>query len=461
MKKIYLLLVLCTFILSCTSNEDSKLVTNNTILTSKDSIKHEISLLIGKTIIDKNAREEFLNITAAINDKRNSISLAALLNSTENITAHEKRMIQSKNQNKSVALSSFKERFNYVLNSEKKNTPAINNLKSKNSTTNKGVFSLFNELAKENLEIVIPYLEDFDMNDTNEISVTYDPEIRDDWNIGTKFEYNDQEILLSEVDVIIDDEYAYENNTLFVRSIPDYVIEDRVYVAPIPDVNTTVITGNDPYITPGSQFWLTQNTDHTKITENDVLLVTIPKIRMNGHLGNMFTSNLISIVRGSGDIATNSDPNSGFLANSHDVITYFEISKYNARNNIWTKLNATFDADWDVHEASQQIVFMNHKRNAYNEEDSKLSATVAIGFDKTTNTITYEPKFNLEWKMNSKQNSKIRFHTELSRKDVLSHLFGDFFGNDVQTEESIYLPYSIRSAGMFQYYFKVHLTKID
>jgi hypothetical protein len=461
MKKIYLLLVLCTFILSCTSNEDSKLVTNNTILTSKDSIKHEISLLIGKTIIDKNAREEFLNITAAINDNRNSISLAALLNSTENITAHEKRMIQSKNQNKSVALSSFKERFNYVLNSEKKNTPAINNLKSKNSTTNKGVFSLFNELAKENLEIVIPYLEDFDMNDTNEISVTYDPEIRDDWNIGTKFEFNDQEILLSEVDVIIDDEYAYENNTLFVRSIPDYVIEDRVYVAPIPDVNTTVITGNDPYITPGSQFWLTQNTDHTKITENDVLLVTIPKIRMNGHLGNMFTSNLISIVRGSGDIATNSDPNSGFLANSHDVITYFEISKYNARNNIWTKLNATFDADWDVHEASQQIVFMNHKRNAYNEEDSKLSATVAIGFDKTTNTITYEPKFNLEWKMNSKQNSKIRFHTELSRKDVLSHLFGDFFGNDVQTEESIYLPYSIRSAGMFQYYFKVHLTKID
>lgn len=461
MKKIYLLLVLCTFILSCTSNEDSKLVTNNTILTSKDSIKHEISLLIGKTIIDKNAREEFLNITAAINDNRNSISLAALLNSTENITAHEKRMIQSKNQNKSVAISSFKERFNYVLNSEKKNTPAINNLKSKNSTTNKGVFSLFNELAKENLEIVIPYLEDFDMNDTNEISVTYDPEIRDDWNIGTKFEFNDQEILLSEVDVIIDDEYAYENNTLFVRSIPDYVIEDRVYVAPIPDVNTTVITGNDPYITPGSQFWLTQNTDHTKITENDVLLVTIPKIRMNGHLGNMFTSNLISIVRGSGDIATNSDPNSGFLANSHDVITYFEISKYNARNNIWTKLNATFDADWDVHEASQQIVFMNHKRNAYNEEDSKLSATVAIGFDKTTNTITYEPKFNLEWKMNSKQNSKIRFHTELSRKDVLSHLFGDFFGNDVQTEESIYLPYSIRSAGMFQYYFKVHLTKID
>lgn len=299
------------------------------------------------------------------------------------------------------------------------------------------------------------------MNDTNEISVTYDPEIRDDWNIGTKFEYNDQEILLSEVDVIIDDEYAYENNTLFVRSIPDYVIEDRVYVAPIPDVNTTVITGNDPYITPGSQFWLTQNTDHTKITENDVLLVTIPKIRMNGHLGNMFTSNLISIVRGSGDIATNSDPNSGFLANSHDVITYFEISKYNARNNIWTKLNATFDADWDVHEASQQIVFINHKRNAYNEEDSKLSANVAIGFDKTTNTITYEPKFNLEWKMNSKQNSKIRFHTELSRKDVLSHLFGDFFGNDVQTEESIYLPYSIRSAGMFQYYFKVHLTKID
>lgn len=461
MKKIYLLLVLCTFILSCTSNEDSKLVTNNTILTSKDSIKHEISLLIGKTIIDKNAREEFLNITAAINDNRNSISLAALLNSTENITAHEKRMIQSKNQNKSVAISSFKERFNYVLNSEKKNTPAINNLKSKNSTTNKGVFSLFNELAKENLEIVIPYLEDFDMNDTNEISVTYDPEIRDDWNIGTKFEFNDQEILLSEVDVIIDDEYAYENNTLFVRSIPDYVIEDRVYVAPIPDVNSTVITGNDPYITPGSQFWLTQNTDHTKITENDVLLVTIPKIRMNGHLGNMFTSNLISIVRGSGDIATNSDPNSGFLANSHDVITYFEISKYNARNNIWTKLNATFDADWDVHEASQQIVFMNHKRNAYNEEDSKLTATVAIGFDKTTNTITYEPKFNLEWKMNSKQNSKIRFHTELSRKDVLSHLFGDFFGNDVQTEESIYLPYSIRSAGMFQYYFKVHLTKID
>lgn len=461
MKKIYLLLVLCTFILSCTSNEDSKLVTNNTILTSKDSIKHEISLLIGKTIIDKNAREEFLKITADINDNRNSISLAALLNSTENITAHEKRMIQSKNQNKSVALSSFKERFNYVLNSEKKNTPAINNLKSKNSTTNKGVFSLFNELAKENLEIVIPYLEDFDMNDTNEISVTYDPEIRDDWNTGTKFEFNDQEILLSEVDVIIDDEYAYENNTLFVRSIPDYVMEDRVYVAPIPDVNTTVITGNDPYITPGSQFWLTQNTDHTKITENDVLLVTIPRIRMNGHLGNMFTSNLISIVRGSGDIATNSDPNSGFLANSHDVITYFEISKYNARNNIWTKLNATFDADWDVHEASQQIVFMNHKRNAYNEEDSKLSATVAIGFDKTTNTITYDPKFNLEWKMNSKQNSKIRFHTELSRKDVLSHLFGDFFGNDVQTEESIYLPYSIRSAGMFQYYFKVHLTKID
>lgn len=299
------------------------------------------------------------------------------------------------------------------------------------------------------------------METNKEISVTYDPEVRDDWNIGNRYEFNDNGEIVSGKQVVINDDYAYENNTLFVRNIPDYVLEDKVYVAPIPNVKTSLLATTDPYIAPGSPFWLNQNVDHTKISEKDVLLVTIPKIKMIGHLGNMFTSNLISIVRGTGDIATNSDPNSGFLANSHDVISYFEISKHNAKKKNWVELNATFDGDWDVHEASQQIVFMNHKRNAYNDEDSKLSATVAIGYDKTTNTITYDPKFNLEWKMTSKKNSKIRFHSELSRKDVLSHLFGDFFGNGVQTEESIDKPYSIRSAGMFQYYFKVHLTKID
>lgn len=430
-------------------------------LTPKDSIKNEISILIGKTILDKNARKEFLEITSNITDNRNSISLAALLNSNENLSIHEKRMITSKYQNKSTPTSFFKERFNSVLNTEKKNTPAINKLKEKNLITSKGVSSLLNILAKENLEIVVPYLEDFDMDSNKEISVTYDPEVRDDWNFGNKFEFNDNGEIVSGKQVVINDDYAYQNNTLFVRSIPDYVLEDKVYVAPIPNVKTSLLATTDPYIAPGSQFWLTQNVDHTKISEKDVLLVTIPKIKMNGHLGNMFTSNLISIVRGSGDIATNSDPNSGFLANSHDVISYFEISRHNARKKNWVELNATFDGDWDVHEASQQIVFMNHKRNAYNDEDSKLSATVAIGYDKTTNTITYDPKFNLEWKMTSKKNSKIRFHSELSRKDVLSHLFGDFFGNGVQTEESLDKPYSIRSAGMFQYYFKVHLTKID
>ncbi|WP_374505302.1 hypothetical protein [Flavobacterium sp.] len=460
MKQIFISIFLCSFLFSCTSIENLEPMENATNLTPKDSIKNEISILIGKTILDKNARKEFLEITSNITDNRNSISLAALLNSTENLSIHEKRMITSKYQNKSIPTSFFKEKFNSILNTEKKNTPAINNLKEKNSITSKGVSSLLNILAKENLEIVVPYLEDFDMDSNKEISVTYDPEVRDDWNFGNKFEFNDNGEIVSGKQVVINDDYAYQNNTLFVRSIPDYVLEDKVYVSPVPKVATS-ITSTDPYITPGSQFWLTQNVDHTKISEKDVLLVTIPKIKMNGHLGNMFTSNLISIVRGSGDIAINSDPNSGFLANSHDVISYFEISKHNARKKNWVELNATFDGDWDVHEASQQIVFMNHKRNAYNDEDSKLSATVAIGYDKTTNTITYDPKFNLEWKMTSKKNSKIRFHSELSRKDVLSHLFGDFFGNGVQTEESKDKPYSIRSAGMFQYYFKVHLTKID
>lgn len=328
---------------------------NATNLAPKDSIKNEISILIGKTILDKNARKEFLEITSNITDNRNSISLAALLNSNENLSIHEKRMITSKYQNKSMPTSYFKERFNNILNTEKKNTPAINNLKEKKSITSKGVSSLLNILAKENLEIVVPYLEDFDMDSNKEISVTYDPEVRDDWNFGNKFEFNDNGEIVSGKQVVINDDYAYQNNTLFVRSIPDYVLEDRVYVAPMPNV-TTSITSTDPYITPGSQFWLTQNVDHTKISEKDVLLVTIPKIRMNGHLGNMFTSNLISIVRGSGDIATNSDPNSGFLANSHDVISYFEISKHNARNNIWTDLNATFDGDW---------MFMKHLNKLY------------------------------------------------------------------------------------------------
>lgn len=461
MKQIFILISLCSFLFSCTSIENIEPIENATNLTPKDSIKNEISILIGKTILDKNARKEFLEITSNITDNRNSISLAALLNSTENLSIHEKRMIASKYQSKAIPLSSFKERFNSILYSEKKNTPAINNLKEKNSITNKGISSILNILAKENLEIVVPYLEDFDMETNKEISVTYDPEVRDDWNIGNRYEFNDNGEIVSGKQVVINDDYAYENNTLFVRNIPDYVLEDKVYVAPIPNVKTSLLATTDPYIAPGSPFWLNQNVDHTKISEKDVLLVTIPKIKMIGHLGNMFTSNLISIVRGTGDIATNSDPNSGFLANSHDVISYFEISKHNAKKKNWVELNATFDGDWDVHEASQQIVFMNHKRNAYNDEDSKLSATVAIGYDKTTNTITYDPKFNLEWKMTSKKNSKIRFHSELSRKDVLSHLFGDFFGNGVQTEESIDKPYSIRSAGMFQYYFKVHLTKID
>lgn len=120
MKQIFILISLCSFLFSCTSIENIEPIENATNLTPKDSIKNEISILIGKTILDKNARKEFLEITSNITDNRNSISLAALLNSTENLSIHEKRMIASKYQSKAIPLSSFKERFNSILYSEKK-----------------------------------------------------------------------------------------------------------------------------------------------------------------------------------------------------------------------------------------------------------------------------------------------------------------------------------------------------
>ena len=459
MKKYLLLIAVGIFTLnSCEREdkiEDNSLEMNYSAKSNKIEAMKEFAQLLGKTLSDKENRKYLVDLIHQRGDNSEAVTANALLG--KNISKEELLLLsRNKNNIKISAKESFKKT---LINEVRKNIDQYPNLKSQlkkinASTTQRTIEDTYDELseyyASQGLDVYFPYEENFNLEDENTITLTWDPMIEQNYNSGYQSVngiYGLQPI------AIINDDFAYNNPVLVVR--PAVYIESAI--ASDPNPNPVIISNNPPnWAFQGWQGFLNFNVDHTKIMDADVLKVNIPKIRLMEHLGTFLTPTTITLVRSSANLTTDNNNNLVFplSADSRQLITQQHIKRRDARNHNWVDVNILWDDDWNMHEAEHTLTWASHHTFSGN---LNAKGTVKLGWDVEKKKVTFDPKIDINFDVRVGGNCKLRYNNNVSRRAVLTQIIGDTGAgtyNDNGTE------YSVRAADKLQYYFKPYLTKI-
>ena len=126
--------------------------------------------------------------------------------------------------------------------------------------------SIFDTDAFAKHEVYFPHEEEFDWEKVNTFTMSWAPKNLERGTLDAHiFNVN----TYSKEQIRVDDDYAYRKPVALIMPIFD----DEDWVAADPP----------PYIPLNKQYWLTQNVDHTKISQKDVLKTIIPRIRLTKH----------------------------------------------------------------------------------------------------------------------------------------------------------------------------------
>jgi hypothetical protein len=300
--------------------------------------------------------------------------------------------------------------------------------------------------ASQGLVVHIPYEEKWDWeNYDNQITTTYDPIVRDDWNEGFVFNLKGARIsstLATKVSVVNDD-YTFDHPTFVVT-----YLDDDFYSTPPP-------TPTLPTPAPNAVI-LGYNVNHTSISQEDILLSNIPEMRLKSKdYAGLFSRYIkIRIYRGSNKLKINFDGTVGSGAEG-DTFKYDEIrfEKKDGRYNEWKTVNIQFDPDWDMSENSQQLLlFTDH--NLKGTAKAKVSAKVGYDFATKKPTAEFTTSVDVEVELGD---SKFRTNSELSRRSVLVHILGD---TGLGTRYRNGNNYNIKSVGALEFYFEHYFTDI-
>ncbi len=272
-------------------------------------------------------------------------------------------------------------------------------------------------------------------------------------NEGNKFSTSQKAYVTSILSV--DDDYTYSNPSFLV--IPTDSCDDtKTLKAGKPnecwgDTYRDEDYGNDS----AAGHFLTKNVNHTTVTQEDVVKVIIPWIRITKQTSGIFQPTRLTLYRASGDLKFGDD---GLLipsATSYRILYKKHIKRRWIRKKQWVAIDITFDGDWDVHENTEQLVVFTH--HSFTGKVS-LSGTVKIGWDNNNGKPTFDPTASGEFSLTS-GNSKLRYNNEISRRNVLSHIVGDTGAG------TVYYPndkanYSIRKADLLDFFFRIYYTDI-
>ncbi len=459
MRKVYFLLLSGGLIFSSCErdtnlNQADELTLPATHIPSTNSMK-DFSKLLGSILKEKENREFLVSLIKDRNDNSEAITINAFLG--RNISNEELKLLDnSYHLGKTISANSVKKSISRELLDNLDQYPFIKaRFKEKNlDNTGKNVDAVYEEYlefyANQNLDIYFPYEENFDLSKEHEVTLTWDPLTDQDWNEGFISDI-DGDFELVPIDNITDD-YAYENATLVVRQagfIGSEIVTDRSFYTPVQN--------NPPsWQFQGWQGFLTFNVDHTKIKEDDVLKVIIPKIRMMEHLATVFTPTTITITRSSANLVTDANNNLVFPLSSDSKLlaTKFNIKRKDARNQRWVDTNILWDDDWDMHEVDHNLTWASHHTFS---GSLNINGNVKLGYDVVKKEVTFEGKLDAPFSVRVGGNCRLEYNNNISRRAVLTQVVGDGgFGvyNDNGT------LYAIRSAGKMQYYLKPYLTKI-
>ena len=474
MKPIHLLWLfvsLFTFF-SCSSeiegDEDGLLIGNDFANYDEIELRREISLLMGNVLLDKEAANLALDYARFKNDNSESISLAALAGNESKIPMEEKVALRKARKLNTVAEPSnkgFKSTLITTFHAMNGQLPVIQqimhnqslSLESASASSDNSFFSILDTDAFADYELYFPYEEEFNWENVNTFAMSWAPENLErgssdahlfDRTTGT---YDDDEI-------IVDDDYAYKKPTIVLMPLPKRepgIEDDEIYVPGIEDDEDYADGGDDIYVDPEEQYWLTQNVDHTQISQNDVLRTVIPKIKLTEHYSGWPSKSKIVLYRVSGDLNLNADGTINSTSSGvYKLLDRFKFKRSDIRDKEWKTVNITFDGDWDMHEYNQQIVLFAFRYSGYGT--STAEGTVSIGYDEETKQYVDEARITTSFST-SESRTRLKYNNSISRRDALSHIVGNF-GAGTKSDGGV--SYTVRTADALEYYFKHHYTDV-
>lgn len=286
------------------------------------------------------------------------------------------------------------------------------------------------DLKKLDVELYMPESENFSLDKIQNITVTYDPVIRDDFSSGYRYDLNTGEkVFVSKVD----EKYLEQNPTIIV--LPKDHTEYTKAVTTIPDG------------------LIKQNiTNSESIREQDILYTTVQSIRVNksakGWCGAISNKLKLAIYRASGDVEFLDNGELKASGRCHKPIL-IAISKKDLKASKWKdNVNYLFDDDWDLHEYNQKIYFASEHNMGGSAQ--KINTDVGIGYkDKK---FTADLGFNVNLSFSLSRNSILREHNELTRKSILA--------TNVH-QPNPHNGFTVRSYGPVDIVYNFFYTKID
>jgi len=442
-------------LVSCSSeievDPNMEIYGNNLGKLDEVELRKEISLLMGKVLLDKESRDYALDYARFKNDNSESISLAALAGNESKIPLEEKVALNKARKLNAMAepsSSTFRSNLIATYHTMNGQLPVmqqmmqIHNMSVEGATASLdgGASSIFDSDAFAKHEVYFPYEEEFDWEKVNTFAMSWAPKNLERGSSDAHlFDVNTR--IYSKEPIRVDDDYAYRKPVVLIMPIFDK--EDWVAIDP------------PPYIPTNRQYWLTQNVDHTKISQKDVLKTIIPRIRLTKHYSGWPSKSKIILYRISGDLSLNAD---GTIDSSkpgeHKLLDKYKFKRRDIRKGKWKEVNLIFDGDWDMHEADQQIVLFSYRHWDY--KDSSAEGTVSIAYDSVKKKFVPEAKFAVNFKITLGK-VDLKYNNEISRRDALSHIVGDH-GAGAYGENGV--NYTVRTADALSYYFKHYYTDV-
>lgn len=428
----------------------------------------DFSKLLGNSLLPKENRSLLTELIKKRNDDSEAISLKAVLG--KEVLRREERLLDTEGTelrnklNRSLRESIIKElSFNskeYPQLMEKLSIQTGNVVSYSSSSKYENVIDY---LVSNNFDIYFPYSDNFDIATASEFTISWDPMDGAHSNIGYLFDENkingsssvNSKINFTTVEEVNDD-YAYTNPTLIIRPIND-IDEQNSYIISDERINLP------PFLYPilpnwqvqGWQGFLTFNADYRRIQDEDILKVTIPKIRVKEQLSTIFAPATISIIKASPNLSLDNNENLIFPLSTHanTLVHKLDIKRKKIRNEEWIDVNILWDDDWNMHEGEQAFIFISHHTFG---GDLSANGDVKLGWDSVAKKPKADANINVSFNLNFGNRKELRYNNNISRRSLLTHVVGDT-GAGTYTEGNV--NYSIRTAGCMDYYFKPHLTK--
>jgi len=242
----------------------------------------------------------------------------------------------------------------------------------------------------------------------------------------------------------IDEKYVAYNPTILVRPID-----------PVDYTNSG--SGSGTGSSGVTSVWLTKNIDYTKVPESDIVLVTIPKVKLNtNYRGWIGGSSQIIIWRAAGDLKFDSTGNLIPDASTYDL-GLKKISRYDVKHHIWVGVNIIWDDDWQEHENTEQFVLISHQ-GLFSGSILNIKGSVKIGYDSAKKKVSATATVSANFDITTRSRCILKYNNQVSRRSLLAHVVG---GIGFGTYDVNGVPYTIRTADALDYYFKVNWTHVS